>query len=866
MSAGGDLPPGARLSTFGGVGLRSLRARPLRSALTAAGIVLGVGMVFGVLLLVGTISGTFNRLFDSVYGKADLVVSGQQSIGSLPERTLARVEGVDGVDVAVGQIYTAFRVVDEHGKATTDRSSQIVVAGVDPAAPDTTDSELVAGREPEAGREVQLAGGWAAEHDLEVGDRLGLAGPTGFVNLKVVGMFEFEGGLDLGGYGVGSMPVDAARPIMDKPAVWDEISVVAASGTSTAALRERLRGELGKGVDVVTPATKGDEASEQLQGLNVVLYFFSGIALFVGAFLILNSFNMTVLQRIREIGTLRALGASRGRVVRSVLGEAVILGVAGSALGLGVGLGLALGLVEVMRSFGLPIGGLELSAAAAVAAIVVGLVATALGALRPALRAGRIEPIRALTGDLAQRRRPGVGRAVVGLLMFVPGLIGGGLFWFSDASETGGALALVAGVGGTFVMLAGMVLLAPFVVMPLIALFAIPLRRLMPASGRLAADAVQSNPSRTAATAAALIVALSVVVVNATMAQSFVGSVKDELDRSLVRDVTVQPIGYSEYGGGPATAISRHLREEVAALPAADAVARKRAVWLPDLPAGGGQGLAVAFEPHEWSRVDATEYEGATREEVMRGLDAGGMVAGQGYADQVGLEVGDTVELDGASGARRAPVVGIADTLDASGQLIQVSLETMGQVYGIHTDSTLAVTATSPEDRAALERGIDRVLERYPAMEAISNAELKAQIGDEINQQFGLFNAIVGIAVLVGLLGIVNTLSMSVIERTRDIGVLRALGASRWSVRRTMADESLLISLAGCIAGIAAGLVVAFVWLYALRGTFPGISFQLPVGMLATIAVLGVVMGVLAAILPARRAARLDPLRALTYE
>lgn len=861
-------PDGVRLSSFAGVGLRSLRARPLRSLLTAGGIVLGVGMVFGVLVLVGTIDSTFNKLYDEIYGDADVVVSGEHGTGTVPANTVDRIESVDGVDFAAGDVVSVFRLVDENGEAQTDQFSQLFVAGVDPDDPDTTESEQVAGRDPVAGREVEVPSDWAAEHGLGLGDQLRLAGPTGLVNLRIVGMYEFSSGLDLGGYGTASMPVGPARRLMDMPNVWNEVTVVAEDGTTAEELRRRLRRELGEGIDVSTPASKGEEASEQLQGLNVVLYFFSGIALFVGAFLILNSFNMTILQRIREIGTLRALGASRRRVVRSVLGEAMVLGVVGSLLGLGLGLGLGYGLLEVMRSFGMPVGSLEASAFPAVAAVLTGLVATGLGALRPALRAGRIPPVRALIGGQERRGKPGLRRLVVGLLTFFPGLIGGGLFWFSDASETAGVLGVLVGVGGTFVMLLGMVLLAPFVVLPFVVLLARPLRWLLPAEGRLASDSVRSNPARTAATAAALIVALSVVVVNATMAQSFVGSVKDEIDRTIQRDVTVQPIGYNEYAGGPpATQISNELRHRIAALPEAGAVARRRSLFVPELPGSDASGMLVAFEPSEWSQVDGTEYEGASREEALRGLDAGGVVPAKIFAKDNDLEVGDEVKLEGPTGVRQAPVVAIADTLDAGGVELQMSLDTIEEIYGINGDSTLAVKATSSDAVPALERGVDRVLEDYPALEAISNAEFKGQIEDAINQQFAFFNAIVAIAVIVGLLGIVNTLSMSVIERTRDIGVLRALGASRWSVRRMMADESLLISVAGSLTGIAAGLVVAFVWISGLQGgTFEGIAMKLPVGMLITIGVLGVVMGVLAAILPARRAARLDPLAALNYE
>jgi putative ABC transport system permease protein len=252
---------------------------------------------------------------------------------------------------------------------------------------------------------------------------------------------------------------------------------------------------------------------------------------------------------------------------------------------------------------------------------------------------------------------------------------------------------------------------------------------------------------------------------------------------------------------------------------------------------------------------------------VLRGLAAGGVVVAKPYGKIHHIVVGDRLKLEGPAGVRRAPVVGIVDSLDGGGASIQVSLTTMAAVCGVTADVQLAIKAR-PGEGAALSRRIDGLLARqYPGLEALSNAEVKKRSADAIIQQFGFFNAIVAIAVLVGMLGIINTLSMSVLERTREIGVLRALGASRWRVRRAMADESLLISLAGTIAGILAGLLVSVVWIVGMQAkTFPGLSLRLPVGTLFTIAVAGVVIGIVAAVVPARRAARRDPLTALRYE
>jgi putative ABC transport system permease protein len=861
------MPRGARLHSFNGIGLRSLRARPLRSVLTTAGIVLGVGMAFGVLILVSTIHSSFEGLFDAIYGRTTVIVSGKSSIGSVPVGELPKIRQVDGVKAAEGDVFGVFRTVGEGGAADSGRSSMLFVAGVNMNGYDTAGSEVVAGREPSGPRQIELEESWAQQQGYGPGDRLRLATPTGRAEVTVTGIYKLQTSLDLGGYGTAAMPIAGQRALTDKYGTFDEINVVAENGVSADALKRRIAAVTGPGVEVETPSGKGDQANESLAGLNIVLYFFSGIALFVGAFLILNSFNMTVLQRMREIGTMRALGASRRRLAVGVVFEALILATVGVALGLALGLGLAELLASAMRSFfALPLSSLKVTTSAALIAIAVGLLATVTGALYPALRAGRIAPIQALTGGRTIERPPGLRRALAGVALFLPGLAIGGLFWFSNHS--GGAWSAVVGVGSTMVMFVGMVMLAPFVVMPIIRLLAIPARAVMPAEGRLASDSVRANPLRSSATASALVVTLSVVVVNGIMSQSFVGSISDELDKRFTRDLTVQPAGYTEYGGGPGTSIARPLRERIAALPEAGTVTPIRSVYMVHLPVSEEPGLLETVDPEVWPKVDRSEYEGASTAKAMAGLAAGGAIVGKGFSDDTGIEIGDRVLLKGATGSRKAPVVATIDTFEASGNTLMVSLRTMKQVYGITTDSVLAVTAVSPQDRPVLGTKIHRLLATdYPGYETVSNTKFKQHYEDQINQQFAFFNAIIGIAVIVGLLGIVNTLSMSVIERTREIGVLRALGGSRWRVRRTMLDESLLISLGGCLAGILAGLVVGIVWIYSVRAsTLVGLNLHIPVGMLVLTAILGVVIGTLAAILPARRAAHLDPLQALTYE
>ena len=373
--------------------------------------------------------------------------------------------------------------------------------------------------------------------------------------------------------------------------------IVADDRGDVGPLKKKVEHVLGSGARVQTPGEVSDQISDQLAGLNIVLYFFSGVALFVGGFLILNSFNMTVLQRMRELGMLRTLGASRRMAMSSVLIEALVLGIVGTVLGLGLGLGLASGLISLMRGMGVPVGTLDVSTGAAITAAFIGIVVTLLGAFWPARRAGRISPIRAVLGDAQVRRTAPKRRLIIGLALFLPGVWFGGSFWFGGESETGG-VAAYGGILMTMAMFAGMAAAAPFIILPVIRWLAVPVRRLLPTGGRLAADSLLSNPLRTAATAVALTIGLSVVVVNSSMSSSFIGTINDQVGKAFARDFTVQAQGFTiEQGGGPG--VPRSVQKAIEAMPETGTVAPMRAMQL-DLPAvksGSKLGIATGVDP-----------------------------------------------------------------------------------------------------------------------------------------------------------------------------------------------------------------------------------------------------------------------------
>jgi putative ABC transport system permease protein len=453
-------------------------------------------------------------------------------------------------------------------------------------------------------------------------------------------------------------------------------------------------------------------------------------------------------------------------------------------------------------------------------------------------------------------------------VLFLPGAIFGADFWFGG-QNSGSTLVSIVGIAGTMAMFAGMAVAAPFLILPLVRAFALPLRKLAPSGGRLAADAVRSNPARTAATAVALTIALSVFVVNAGMSHSFLAAIEDEIDNSYARDFTVQPLGTSLELGGEQV-VPAQLRERIARMPETAVVTPVRSMILdlPGIDSGQKQGLAVAYDPNAYGRVDKTPLAGLDRTEALRGVARGGVIVGKLYAERAGLSPGDQLTLRGGEGVHRARVVGVLDAVGHfQGNEVEMSLATMHDVYGVNEDAQLAVKARSSDQALALERRIAGIVDRdYPNVELLSTAEVKQQIDDHISQQFALFNSIVAIAVIVSLLGVINTLAMSVLERTREIGVLRALGSSRWQVRRTMLYESLLITLSGAVAGVLLGALIAFLWVGGLQSVVPGISFRFPASTAALVAVLAVILGTAAAVVPARRAARLKPIEALSYE
>lgn len=837
---------------------RSVKARKGRAVLNGLGIVLGVALFFSVLSLSKTIVSTFDELFSAVYGKTDLIVAGSDSAGTVEEGLLSKVQKIDGVSETSAVVAGLISLKKDGEKPS--QSDQVFVNGITEDDPDLTGTELIDGSDSLAGHTIQLDETWAKDQDIAVGEKVTFATPTGLREFTVGGIFKLGSGVEFGGQGFGAIDQQLAREILDIDNGYSEIDIELADGADLETVRKEIEGFVPDGIEVKTPSDVSDDINAQIQGFNIMLYFFAAASLFVGGFLILNSFNMTVAQRLREIGMLRTLGASRKIVRRIILFEAVLLGLIGSALGILFGLALTRLMVWLVSNVGFPMGSIKFAPEAFVIAPILGVLATVFGALRPAIRASRVPPIQAVLREHRAEPLRLKRRLIVGTMLIVLGMIG--VFLLASSSD-GNSGSVFAGVFGVLFLFSGVIMVGPVIVPPLIRTLAYPLRKITPIEGRMADDNARGNPVRTASTASGLMIGIALVAAIGTLGASFIGSISHDLDEELKTDFVVQPAGMT--GGGPQQTIAQSSLEQIQALPQTGEAAGTRLLWLSE---GFGSGWsAYGLDPETHATFTKSEYTAGTNAEIDAALARGEVTVPEGLAKGEKVAVGDTIELQGARGAKELKVAALQTGNSFEASSIVMSNDLFREIYGIDGYSSIQVIAKSEDQRAALGKELNALLAAdYPNFEALSNEEIKQQITDQINQVFAIFYVIMAIAILVSLLGIVNTLLMNVFERTREIGVLRAIGSGRWQVRRMIIAESLLITTAGAAIGLIVGVALGYAFVKGISSSGQEANFHPPVAVFIAVAVLSVIFGVLAALLPARRAARMNVIEAVSYE
>ena len=852
-----------KLRRFTGIGVRNLRARAQRTLLTAIGIVLGVGIIFGVITLSDTMSSTFRVLYSRAFGAADITITTAGGSGTLEEGVVEKVRGYEGVESAAPRLSLPASLILERKQANGLPEVQSMrLFGVEPeSAALATGFDLTQGRFPESGKEITLDGGSAESAGLEIGDKVTLGTPRGPEKLDLVGILRIPGG-SFGGFGFGMAPLPYAQKSFEDQGRISGIAVEAVDGTPVPELLERLDRGLGEGLQAERSETRTQEMTSQLQGFRISLLFFAGTALFVGAFLVFNALSMTILERTRELGMLRALGSTRIMIARSVIAEALILGLLGSTLGVLFGYGMAKGLVYLFgRAFLFQITELVLSPFALVSAIVVGVAVTAVAALYPALRASRVSPVEAMR---ARSGGTGKGRSrILAVLAPLFGLLllGVGAPWIyylaKNLSANLNGLVYASGIAGVIGAFLGVSLVIPTLVRPLAALLSPVLRLLFGVEGRMAAANATRNRGRTALTASALMVGISLVVAFSALGGSVLGSIRSYLDGSLGSDYVVQPASQNSD-----VTFSSDLPEKVGRVPGVESTTSLGSTFLRK-----GNEVSIVFGVDQnYPDIFRVDYT-AGGPNAFSKLEHGGALVAKQLAETRKLAVGDRVELPTPKGPKEYPVEGILENdIVGGGAGIYLSREMLARDYNEQEGEFLAIKAEPGTNRGVLTRNIEEILRRYPQFTLYSNAEWKAQIEDDFNRQYVFFYAIMGVSVAVSAFGVVNTLSMSVFERTREIGILRAVGTTRLQVGRLVIDEGIVISLIGCLVGVAVGSLLGYLFVLGSGAGGFEINFFYPKVPALAALLSGLFIGVFAGLLPACSAARKSIVEAVQYE
>jgi putative ABC transport system permease protein len=642
---------------------------------------------------------------------------------------------------------------------------------------------------------------------------------------------------------------------------FDQISVAAEDGVSPEQLRDRIARVMPRQVQVETgeeaAKRQSSDIAESLSFLRIALLVFAGVSLFVGAFQIFNTFSITVAQRTREFGLLRTLGASQRQILATVGIEALVLGLLGAAVGLAGGVGFAFGINELFKAVGidLPNTGTVVALRTVIVSLLVGVVVTIIAALAPALRATRVTPMAALREAELEDTKPrgrvvttvALGVGFVGLALMLGGLFGG----IDDSGTAAGLLG-----GGAALMLFGVSLFSPRLVRPLASLTGRPLERLRGITGRLARENAMRKPGRTATTAAALMIGLALVVFVTIFAAGLKTSVAKTIDESFRGEIVLQNSdGFSPI---PRDAVARARR-----LQGVSTVSS--ITYASGALARGGQTVRVAaVDPSTLGQVLALTFKSGDPS-VLAGLGPRDAIVDDNFARDEGLEIGDTLRLRTplertVSFRVRATIEG---ELDLLGKAV-VDESAAGQFGRLQPSFALARLEPDASPREVQDEMDAALGDRFPTVEVQNQSQLKDQQEEQVNALLGLVYALLSLAVIVSLFGIVNTLALSIHERTRELGMLRAVGMSRRQVRTMVRYEAVITALIGAILGTVLGVIFAALVSRPLADE--GFRLSYPIATLITLLVLAALAGVVAAIGPARRASRLDVLRALAYE
>jgi putative ABC transport system permease protein len=836
------------------VTIKGLLAHKLRLALTALAIVLGVTFISGTFVLTDTLNNTFSVLFGNIYQKIDFQVRGVAQLGSaganatrnpIPESLLTTIRQLPGVEAAQGAVAGYAQFVARDGKPIVTGGAPTLGVNFDPN-PQLSDLRVVTGNPPQAPGEVVMDAGTAAKYHFAVGQSVRILFAGSARTFTISGIAQFGTADNLAGATLAAFTLPVAQQVMQEVGRLDDINVVTSPGASKPAVQRAITAALPAGVQVVTGQTVVAEqttaVSQALSFFSTALLVFAFISLFVGGFTIFNTFSIIVGQRTRELALLRIVGASRRQVFRSVLAEAAIVGLASSVIGLGLGVLAAIGLEALLRGFGitLPTGSLVFGLRTVLVGLAVGVGVTVVAAIGPARNAVRIPPIAALSdqssaGDGSLRRRFiwGAAVALAGAALLAVGL----------------AKPVIALVGaGAVLIFVGVAMLSPAIARPISSVIGRPLARVLGVPGQLGRENSMRSPRRTAQTASALMVGLALVAAMSVFGASLSKSATASVDDAVRADLLVTT-------GNGAGNFSNAVVAKAAAVPG---VTETTTIY-------GGQ-----FEiRNTLASLIAVSTQHLTDTVILRmasgssaALDQGDLLLDSTTAQSDHLSVGGTVPVAFArTGSSSMRIGGIFEANALIGKYL-----VSAAFFQSHFSTPLpAAMLLRTNGSGGVDQAVTNALAPYPNVQVQTKAQFQQTQVKSVNQLLGLVYALLALAVLIALIGIVNTLMLSVFERTREIGLLRAVGMKRRQVRAMIRSEAVILAIFGAIIGIVigTGLGVALVSSLKQQGITDTV---VPASSLVIFLLLAALLGLIAASWPARRAAKLDVLAAIAAQ
>ncbi len=848
--------------------LKTIFAHKVRLLLTAMSVMIGVAFIAGTFIFTDTINQTFDNLFEDTYAGQDVIVQGEAEFdvgfGGPPpidESVLDIVLAVDGVDAAEGGV-TGFAVIyDNEGNAIVPQGPPTL--GVSGQEDERLRGNVVIreGREPSGMTEVAIDAKTAGDNGLTVGQPVRIQTVDGVGEYELVGVIGFGEADNLAGATIAVWDTTTAQTLLGLEGVYNAITVVGEDGVSPDLLRNSITVALPEGVEAVTAADEAAAQSETLQEglsfLNTALLVFAAVAVFVAAFIIQNTFRIIVRQRQRELALMRAVGATGGQVIWMVAIEALIVGVFASIVGILLGFVIAGLLTAGMSAIGfdLPSTTASLAPRTIIVGLIVGVGVTLAAAVLPAVRAARIPPVAALQDVDVRLRMSDRKRTIFGsiLLVFGIGFIVAGLF--GDVIDLGPLNELTAvGIGALVVFLA-VSMLSSLIVPSLARFIGWPLPKIDNLTGTLAIGNAVRKPRRTATTASALMIGLALVAFFFILGDSIKASVSQSIEQGLKADYVISVDGFA---GG----FSPSLAEDLKAQPEIETTTSLRLGFWDN---SGTDEFVMGVEAET---IDQTIFLDV-QEGSVTALTTGGVLVFEDVADEQGLVVGDTIPMGFAStGLQEVEVVGIYSESNVVQSNYLIGMEFYKENFtgfGTDTDFVVAVVAADGVDTAAARAVVDAAADEYGNVTVRDQVEYRQSQEDQVNTLLVMFNALLILAVIIALFGIMNTLSLSIFERTREIGLLRAVGMTKAQTRRMIRWESIMVAVIGAILGIVVGLFFGIVVTAALKSQ--GINqLSIPALQIAGLVLFGVVAGILAGFFPARRAANLNILEAISYE